>query len=108
MPQRGRGGPRYTELEVKLQRPTNRPRGRVLDRNLFALFRDLVNAVRYVGDVELEIQLAGLRTPRRQPRRQVASKVLRQARAVFHDRSAAVAERRSAPEPAPAVVIEKL
>src|SRR4029077_20864168 len=80
----------------------------VLDGYLFALFCDLVNAVGDVSHVELEVEAARLGVPQRHARGQVAGEVLRQARAVLDDCAAAIAQRASRPETAPAVAIENL
>src|SRR5882762_5368732 len=93
---------------MKFQAAAHGARWRVLDGNLFALFGDFVDAVADVGDIELKIKVAWLGLPECQSRRQVCCKMLRQTRAVFDDRPAAVAHRAPRPKSPPLVVIKNL
>src|SRR5689334_1954783 len=93
---------------MKLQAAADRAWRRKLNGNFFALFGDLIDAVAYVRDVKLKIQVPRLGSPKLQPARQVGRKVLRQPGAVFDDGAAAVAHRASRPESPPAVVVKNL
>src|SRR5262249_1608896 len=94
--------------KVKLQTSTHCPRRCVLNGNFFALFRDLINAVRYVCNIELQRQSARLHVPEIESRRQVGREVLWQPVSSLDDRSAAVAHRSSSPKAAPAIAVENL
>src|SRR5262249_56845220 len=66
------------------------------------------NAVRDVGDVEVQIEPMRFGSPYCQSRSQISCKVLRQPRPLLHDGSTTVPHRRSRPEATPLTVVEQL
>src|SRR5689334_8464600 len=82
--------------------------GRVLNGDLLRLFGDLIDAVAYVRDVELQVKIAGLGTPEIDSGSEVGGEMLWQPWTIFDDGAAAIAHRAASPEAAPPIAIENL
>src|SRR2546430_14475273 len=95
-------------LKVKFQAPAYCPRRGILNGNFLALFCDLVDIIRHIGDVKFNIQSHWLRVPQCHSRRQIGGEMIGEPVAALHDGGAAITKRAAPPKNAPATVVEHL